>query len=421
LADVQEAKERLKKRQEERKEPVLKELRERLVKEAAGRLTKLKERLSELERQQTDLTQEAQRTRQEVEKLAPQSAELEQKRAEIEQAEELTRRLRSKKEWLSFELLTYKKRVILVARAEASAARPAASAVAASAALGAAGFALGALGVGFIESRRRRLVHSTDAAQAMKLRVFGHLPLVPGLARGPLLGVWGTQFGLSGSLLVEAVNDFRAMLLSGGSGRPPQVIMATSAGEGEGKTTLACLLALSLAQIGKRTLLIDGDLRNPQVSNRLVLPASAGLGEVLRGEARPGGVIGGVPGTPLAVMSAGRPCATIIRGLSVERVQQVLAELRKQFDHIVIDSSPAPLTDGLVIGACVDAAVLVVRAGHSAEPLVRTACERLLAGRVPLVGGVMNGLPSAGHGLRYPYASLPPAEPADAPSVATSA
>ena len=318
------------------------------------------------------------------------------------------RKLRAEKERLAIDSYTYKRRVNVSAPAEAGAAKPAASAVAFSVGLGILGAVLGVLAVGYLEGRRRRVLNSNDIVQVMKLRVLGNIPFVPSLSDGPLTRVWRDDFGIAGSLLIEAINDLRAMLLSGTDGRTPKVIMLTSANQGEGKTTLTCLLALSLAQVGKRTLLLDADLRNPQVAYRLALPTTAGFGEVLRGEERPSGVIGGVPGTPLAVMTAGRPCATLIRGLSTERVHQVLAEVREQFDYIVVDSCPTSLTDGLIVGACVDAAVLVVRSGQSTEPEVREACERLLAFRVPLVGGVLNGLPLAKR-LQYPYIVQSPA------------
>jgi Mrp family chromosome partitioning ATPase len=128
---------------------------------------------------------------------------------------------------------------------------------------------------------------------------------------------------------------------------------------------------------------------------------------LLRREAQPSDVIFTVPETPLAVITSGRPCTNLIRGLSVERVRKVFAELREQFDYIIVDSCPTAVSDGLVIGACTDAALLVVRSGHSEEPLVREACERMVSGRVPLLGGILNGLPLARR-LRYPYIAIPP-------------
>lgn len=411
VAAVADAEKRLGAAKEEKRAPVAKRLRDALIRQAAGAVEQQEVVVRGLELQRAKLKTQVEEAKQEVEKFGTGSYELEAKQVEIAEAEGIMRKLRGEKERLAIEMQTYKRRVNVSSPADAAAARPAASAVTAAVGLGVAGFALGALGVGYLESRRRRLVHSGDVALAMRLRVLGNLPHVPALASGPLTGVWDDRFGLAGTLLVEAVTDLRAMLLAS-VGRPPQVVMVTSSAQGEGKTTLACLLALSLAQIGKRTLLVDADLRNPRVAERLDLPPAAGLGEVLRGEARPAGVIGGVPGTPLAVMTVGRPCPTIIRGLSEERVRKVFAELREQFDYVIVDSCPTPLADGLVVGACADAAVLVVRSGYSEEPVVREACQRLLAARVPLVGGVLNGLPLDRRWLRYPYAAvaLPPAQ-----------
>ncbi len=406
--EIKVAEERLAAAKDQRRDDVTKRIRENLVRVAAAELGQHETAVQTLEFQRGELTNEVRKSKAEAETIGLGSLDLEMKRAEIAESEAIMRKLRAEKELLAIEVQTYKRRVNVSSTAEASAARPAASAVTGTAGLGLVGFVFGAMGIGYAESRRRRLVHTQDVARVMRLRVLGSLPHVPGLGTGSLMEAWGDQYGITGSILVEAVNDVRTMLLAG-DGRGPQVVMVSSAGQGEGKTTLACLLALSLAQLGKRTLLVDADLRNPQVTARLNLPPAAGLGEVLRGEARPAGVIGGVPGTPLAVLTAGRPCATIIRGLSVDRVRQVFAELRQQFDYIVVDSCPTPLTDGLIIGACTDAALLVVRSGQSEEPVVRTACERMLAARVPLVGAVVNGLPLGGRWLRYPYTALPAA------------
>jgi capsular exopolysaccharide synthesis family protein len=393
---------------------VLKDQRDQLVRQIEAKIAKAEESIRVTEHRLSGLKTKVDAANQEAEKIGSRSFELELKRAEIAEAEAIMRKLRGEKERLAIEMQTHKRRVNVTTPAEGWAARPAASAVTASAGLGIAGLALGVLGVGYLESRRRRLIHSNDVAQAMKLQVLGTLPLVPALDGAPLSTVWGDRLGLAGSVLIEAVNDLRTMLLTGNP-EPGRVVVVTSAEQGEGKTTVACLLALSLAQIGKRTLIVDGDLRNPQVASRLGLTPVAGLGEVLRGEARPLGVVGGVPGTPLAVMTAGRPCVTVIRGLSVERVHQIFAELRTQFDHIIVDSCPTPLTDGLVLGACADATVLVVRSGHSKEPIVREACERMIAARVPLVGGIVNGVPFDRRWLRYPYV-LPPAAQAPEPA-----
>lgn len=416
-ADVKAAEERLATIKSQQQEVVQKPLREVMTRDATIGLAEAESNARVLDLQRASLKKEVDDAKLEAEKIGLGSFDLEVKRAEIAEAEAIVRKLRAEKERLTIEMQTYKPRVTMSSPAEAALAKPATSAVMTAAGAGLVGVALGVLGVGGLESRRRRLVHSQDVAHVMKFRVLGNLPQVAGLPGGPLTDVWGPRLGIVGSLLAEAVSDFRTMLLAGDARRTPQVVMVTSAGQGEGKTTLACLLALSLAQTGKRTLLIDGDLRNPRVADRLGLAPAAGFGEVLRGTARPAAVIGGVPGTSLAVMTAGRPCTNTIRGLSVERVMHVVAELREQFDHIVFDTCPTPLPDGLVIGACTDAAVLVARSGLSHEPAVREACERLLASRVPLIGGVVNGLPLDRRWLRYPYTALAQSNPTnDAPA-----
>lgn len=403
VANHKAAEERVETAKKNRTPAVEARVREEQTRELGNKVAVAENRARILERQQAELKVEVEKAQAAAERIGIGSVDIERLKFEIADQQAIMTKYRAERTRLQMEEQTYRPRV-RVGTADAGAARPAASAVTATVGLGLMGFVAGALGVGYLDSRRRRLVHTADVASTMRLRALGALPLVPGLEEAPLAEVWGSRLGQNGSLLIEAVNDVRAMLLAGTGDRPQQVFMVTSAAQGEGKTTLACLFALSLAQMGKRTLLVDADLRNPQVANRLGLPPVAGLGEVLRGEARPASVIGGVPGTALAVMTAGRACSSVIRGLSMERVALVLNELRRQFDYIVVDTCPTPLADGLVIGACADAAVLVVRSGVSEEAVVREACERMVAARVPLVGGVVNGVVLGRQKLRYPYA-----------------
>lgn len=413
-AELKAAEERLLTARDQQREPTIKRLRESLVLQNANAIRQTESHIQVLSRQREALQQDVARLGAEAEKIGINSFELELKRAEIAEADAIVKRLRGDKERLTIEMQTYKRRVNVLYPAEAAAAKPAASKAMTAAGLGAGGLFVGVFGVGYLESRRRRLVHAHDVSRTLRVTTIGTLPYVAGLDEAYLPDVWSDRYGLLGAVLIESVNDVRAMLLHGDGVAHPRTVMLTSATQGEGKTTLACLLALSVAHTGVRTLLVDTDLRNPRAHEKLGLPPGPGLAEVLRGEAAVASVVREVPGTGLSVLTAGRACSRLIHGLSAETIRAVLAGLREQYDFIVIDSCPVtPVSDSLVTGKSADAAVLVVRSGVSREPAVVEALTRLRAVNIPVVGGVMNGLSAGKDKARYPYTyPMPAASPA---------
>ena len=127
-----------------------------------------------------------------------------------------------------------------------------------------------------------------EVVHGLNLPILGTLPIMPrGLINGQKPRKGGKPQALLG-IWKESIDSTRAMLLShtGSQGhREHQMIMVTSAMSGEGKTTLACHLAISLAQSGRKTLLIDADLRRPAIHQVFGISASPGLSDVLRQKA----------------------------------------------------------------------------------------------------------------------------------------
>src|SRR5262249_42491525 len=148
------------------------------------------------------------------------------------------------------------------------------------------------------------------------------------------------------NLLNEAVDVTRTMLVHAAQADGLQIVMVTSALEGEGKTSLASHLAASLARSGRKTLLIDGDLRKPAAHRPFALPLEPGLCELLRGEVHPGDAIQPTRLSRLWLVPAGAWDSHATQALSQGNLQGIFAQARGQFDFIVIDSSPVlPLAD----------------------------------------------------------------------------
>ncbi len=189
----------------------------------------------------------------------------------------------------------------------------------------------------------------------------------------------------------EAIGDIRTGVLFSNIDRPPKVIMVTSAVAAEGKTTLSSNLAISFSQLGP-TLLLEGDLRKPRLSQLAAGDVRLGLTHLVAGQHRMDDCLVQDPEiSNLYLLAAGVLPPNPLEFVSSERFARTLAELRKRFSHIIIDSSPVlPMSDALVIGSKVEGVVLVVRAEKTSHGAARDALKRLASARAPLLGVVLS-------------------------------
>jgi polysaccharide biosynthesis transport protein len=196
------------------------------------------------------------------------------------------------------------------------------------------------------------------------------------------------------SQMAESYRALRTSLLLTFAGGPPKVILITSALPEEGKTTTSVNSAIVLAQKGTRVLLIDADLRRPSVHKALGMGPKIGLSNVLTGTATLEQAI--VPSTiapELFILPAGTPPPNPAELLASAKMKDVLDELRKQYDHIVIDSPPTlSVTDAVVMSPGADAVVLVIRSGHTTKPALRRARDILLQVNAKVCGVLVNAV-----------------------------
>jgi polysaccharide biosynthesis transport protein len=196
------------------------------------------------------------------------------------------------------------------------------------------------------------------------------------------------------SQMAESYRALRTSLLLTFAGGPPKVILITSALPEEGKTTTSVNSAIVLAQKGTRVLLIDADLRRPSIHKTLGMGPKLGLSNVLTGTATLQQAI--IPSTilpELFMLPAGTPPPNPAELLASTKMKDILGELRKHYDHIVIDSPPTlSVTDAVVMSTSADAVVLVIRSGHTTKPALRRARDILLQVNARVCGVLVNAV-----------------------------
>ena len=273
---------------------------------------------------------------------------------------------------------------------------------------GAGGGVLGLILLAFAywEFRARRISNVEDVVYGLGWRLVGQLPALPGRSRGGLLRRQADPRYWQ-SLMTESVDATRTMILHAARVEGIRTVMVTSAVSGEGKTSLSCHLACSLARAGRKTLLLDCDLRNPAAHRLFELPGEPGLCEVLRGQTQLADVIRATPAANLWMIPAGQFDEQALQMLTLtkEGFSALLERMKTQFDFIVVDSSPVlPVVDSLVIGQNVDVVVFSLLRDVSRIPSVYAAYQRLATLDIRILGAVVNGVDAGSYGYDGQYA-----------------
>jgi capsular exopolysaccharide synthesis family protein len=213
------------------------------------------------------------------------------------------------------------------------------------------------------------------------------------------------------SQISEAFRALRTSLLLSQADHPPQVILVTSAMPREGKTTAAVNLAVTLAQLGDSTLLMDSDLRKPGIRRALNLPAGKeiGLSSYLAGVCSLEEITFAHPAIPnLSVLMTGPVPPSPADLLSSYRLRDAIAELRHRFKFVVIDSPPImAATDAVILSVLTDGVLLVVRSGETPKEAFMRARDVLVSVKSHILGVVLNAVDSSAPDYYYSYRYYP--------------
>lgn len=250
--------------------------------------------------------------------------------------------------------------------------------------------ALVCFGVGWLEYRGRRIQSAEEVMSGLCMPVIGSVPTLAPAANRRLLG--DAEQGIAEHGLLESIDGIRTLLLRQANVEATRVVLVTSAVSGEGKTTLASHLATSLARAGRKTLLIDSDLRRPAAHQLFELPLQPGLSEVLLGEVHLAEATRSTAVDGLWMIPAGQWDREVMHALARDGMDEIFEKLKSEYDFIVVDSHPVlPANDSLLIAQHVDAVLLAVLRDVSQAPRIYAACQKLATLGIRVLGAVVNG------------------------------
>ena len=260
------------------------------------------------------------------------------------------------------------------------------------------GALLGALAAFAIEFLDQTLKGPQDVEQRLRLPVFGIIPKlkkqeVPAQALRDLRSPFS-----------EAYRSVRTALQFSTDNGVPRVLLVTSAGPGEGKSTTAWSLARNFAQLGKRVLLIDGDLRNPSLHKVAEVRGDIGLSNLLAGAAQLAEAIQDTDDPRLKIVLAGPLPPNPAELLAGSKLVSLLTVAAESYDQVIIDGPPVlGIADAPILANAAAGTLLVVEAGKTRIQTAQVAIKRLYAARGRLIGAIVSKYAAGRHSYGYGY------------------
>lgn len=281
--------------------------------------------------------------------------------------------------------------VVQVAQAEEKPSKPRKSMVMAAALL--VGFLLGTAGALLWDWIDQRIRTPDEASESLSVPLLGVVPLITSgkMKTQPMRGQYVHLEPRSS--MAEAYRTVRTAIHFG-AGEGVKTILVTSPAPGDGKSTTASNLAITLAQAGLRTLLLDADLRKPTQHKIFEISDQQGLSSVILGTHKLREVIVPTQVPRLDVLPCGPTPSNPSEMIAGSRFNQVIRAVIEGYDRVVIDSPPVnAVTDARILAASADATVLVLRTNRSTRRNSRYALDGLLSTGAQVIGMIVNAMP----------------------------
>ncbi len=259
------------------------------------------------------------------------------------------------------------------------------------------GLILGVLIAFVLEFLDDTLKTPEDVEQRLKLAVLGIIPKL--VKQSPAEAVKDPRSAFS-----ESYRSVRTALQFSTDHGVPRVLLITSAGPGEGKSTSALTLARNFAQMGKRVLLIEADLRNPSLHKVLDVRAEVGLSNLLAGAHSLADAVLDTDEERLKVILAGPLPPNPAELLSGSKLVSLLTIAGERYDQVIIDGPPIMgIADSPILANVADGTMLVVHSGKTRISTAQAAVKRLHVARAHIVGSLLAQYDAkvAGYGYNY--------------------
>lgn len=263
-----------------------------------------------------------------------------------------------------------------------------------------AGLMLGVLLALAFEYLDDTLKSPEDVEKQLGMSVLGVIPLL----KAPMTPTRALEDPRSA--FAEAYRSVRTALQFSTDSGVPRCLLVTSATPAEGKSTTALTLAKNFAQLGKRVLIIDGDLRNPSLHRTLGKPNEIGLSNYLAGASKATEVIQTTDTPGLMYMPTGPLPPNPAELLMGPKMVSLVSIASEKFDQVIIDGPPVMgLADAPILANLAHGTLLVVEAGETRIGVAKNALKRLYAARAHVIGALLTKFSAkhAGYGYGYGY------------------
>ncbi len=249
-----------------------------------------------------------------------------------------------------------------------------------------------------------------EVRRQLALPIMGHIPAFGPAddnaatvdVKGPKIDPMLRAVHQPKSIEAEAYRGVRTALYFSSRSSGSKVIQVTSPDMGDGKSTLAANLAVSIAQSEKKVILIDADFRRPRVHKLFGVPAKVGLKSVITGEAELNDAIQATAVPGLFVLPCGPIPPNPAELLTLTQFSEILKVIREQYDFVIIDTPPLlAVTDPCVVVPHVDGVILTLRISKNARPHALRAKEILATLGASILGLVVNGMVRGKGGYGY--------------------